>query len=167
MKEEIAPEVRKFSVQLSCTRRGARIARVLTVEQLRRWGREFGDAQCVVGELAANAALHGRVPGRDMRLVLRDDGATLRIEVVDAQGDRLPVAREEPWGESGRGLLLVAAYATRWGVLAGPGPCKTVWAELPARSGDGAGGGGAQPYAESCEGGVRPFQGHRAAPAGR
>ncbi|MER0446381.1 ATP-binding protein [Streptomyces sp. Edi4] len=150
MTEETPSGVREFSVQLSCTGRGARIARVLAVEQLRRWEREFEDAQYVVGELAANAALHGRVPGRDMRLVLRDDGATLRIEVVDAQGDRLPVARAESWAESGRGLLLVAAYADRWGVLAGPGPCKTVWAELSmpcGRGGEGlpSGSGGAPP----------------------
>ncbi|MEU3374913.1 ATP-binding protein [Streptomyces sp. NPDC006660] len=167
MKEETAQGVREFSVQLSCTRRGARLARILLVEQLRRWGREFEDAQHVVAELASNAVLHGRVPGRDMRLVLRDTPGALRIEMVDARGDRLPVARAEPWAESGRGLLLVAAYATRWGVLTGPGPCKTVWAELPARSGNGAGGGGAPPYAESGEGAVRPSHGHRAAPADR
>ncbi|MGW2817811.1 ATP-binding protein [Streptomyces sp. NPDC001415] len=136
MKQETAQGVREFSVQLSCTRRGARIARVLAAEQLRSWEGGFEAAEYVVGELAANAALHGRVPGRDLRLLLRDDGATLRIEVTDAQGDRLPVVREEPSGESGRGLLLVGALADRWGVLPGPGPCKTVWAELtlPGRS---------------------------------
>ena len=86
--------------------------------------------------MATNAALHGRVPGRDLRLLSRDNGVTLRIEVTDAQGDRLPVLREEPYGESGRGLLLVDALADRWGILPGPGPCKTVWAELtlPGRS---------------------------------
>lgn len=166
VKEETAPEVRQFSVQLSCTRRGVRIARVLAIEQLRRWGREFEEVQYVVGELAANAALHGRVPGRDMRLVLRDDGVTLRIEVVDARGDRLPVVRRDPGGESGRGLLLVAALADRWGVLAGPGPCKTVWAELPVpraagREGPGPGSGGragsghVPPSARDGEGGAQ------------
>ncbi|GAA2449208.1 ATP-binding protein [Streptomyces mauvecolor] len=136
VKQETAQGVREFSVQLSCTRRGARIARITTAEQLRRWERGFADAEYVVGELAANAALHGRVQGRDLRLLLREDGVTLRIEVTDAQGDRLPVVRAEPCGEAGRGLLLFGALADRWGVLTGPGPCKTVWAELtlPGRS---------------------------------
>ncbi|WP_438293281.1 ATP-binding protein [Streptomyces sp. HUAS TT7] len=136
MKQETAQGVREFSVQLSCTRRGARIARILAAERLRSWEGGFADAEYVVGELAANAALHGRVPGRDLRLLLRADEVTLRIEVTDAQGDRLPVVRRDPYGESGRGLLLVGALADRWGVLPGPGPCKTVWAELtlPGRS---------------------------------
>jgi anti-sigma regulatory factor (Ser/Thr protein kinase) len=88
----------------------------------------------VVAELAANAVLHGLVPGRDFRLTLGLDGTgTLRIAVADARGDRLPRI-QAPAGtgeESGRGLLLVAAYADRWGVTDGPGPGgKTVWAEL-------------------------------------
>lgn len=47
----------------------------------------FEAAEQVVAELAANAVLHGRVPGRDfrLRLTLRTDGA-LRIEVTDARG---------------------------------------------------------------------------------
>ncbi|TXS35317.1 ATP-binding protein, partial [Streptomyces sp. t39] len=59
------------------------------------------------------AVTHGLVPGRDFRLglSLRTDG-TVRVEVTDARGDRLPVAAT-PGGsaESGRGLLLVAALA--------------------------------------------------------
>ncbi|KUN54468.1 hypothetical protein AQJ43_14200 [Streptomyces avermitilis] len=35
-----------------------------------------------------------------------------------------------PDAESGRGLILVEAYADRWGVDDGPAPCKTTWAEL-------------------------------------
>lgn len=122
-------EVRQFSVQLSATRRGARLARLLATEQLRSWGLRFETAAQVVAELAANAALHGRVPGRDFRLALTATESTLRIEVTDTRGDRLPVARE-PEGESGRGLILVDAFADRWGVAPGPVPCKTVWAEF-------------------------------------
>ncbi|MFI1764157.1 ATP-binding protein [Streptomyces sp. NPDC020800] len=102
-----------------------------------------------MAELAANALLHGRARGRDFRLglALRDDG-TLRIEVTDARGDRIPgtpdPAAQDPAAqdsstqdpavrdpavqesESGRGLLIVAAYARRWGVDGAPVHAKTV-----------------------------------------
>ncbi|MFD5115473.1 ATP-binding protein [Streptomyces sp. NPDC058391] len=124
---------RQFRVQLSSTRRGARLARLLAVEQLRSWEMPFETAAHVIAELASNAALHGRTPGRDFRLVLTFPApGTLRIEVTDTQADRLPATRRAAPadGESGRGLILVAALADRWGVTTGPAPCKTVWAEL-------------------------------------
>lgn len=93
------------------------------------------DASQVVAELASNAALHGYVSGRDFRVLLTVTGATLRIEVADARGERLPRVLEPPSAvhevyESGRGLLLVGVLATRWGVRQGPFPRKTVWAEI-------------------------------------
>ncbi|WP_328688499.1 ATP-binding protein [Streptomyces caniferus] len=124
---------RQFAVQLSATRRGARLARLLVTEQLRSWGLPLDSAALVVAELAANAALHGRVPGRDFRLTLTVLGHALRIEVTDTRGDRLPVrprATCECPAESGYGLLLVEELADRWGVDAGRVPAKTVWAEL-------------------------------------
>ncbi|MCX2971069.1 MULTISPECIES: ATP-binding protein [Streptomyces] len=130
--ESRAP-VRQFTVLLSATRRGARLARLLTVAHLGSWGLPSERAAHVVAELAANAVLHGRVPGRDFRLDLAVTGATLRIEVTDTRGDRLPATDAEPptdVAESGRGLLLVAALSDRWGVRTGPVPRKTVWAEL-------------------------------------
>ncbi|MER6615191.1 ATP-binding protein [Streptomyces xantholiticus] len=133
---ESSASVRKFTVLLSPTRRGARLARLLTAAQLTRWGIESEPAVQVVAELAANAALHGRVPGRDFRLDLAvlEDGKRLRIEVTDTRGEHL-VSRPEPVGldhasESGRGLLIVEALADRWGVTPGPVPRKTVWADL-------------------------------------
>lgn len=99
--------VRQFSVQLSATRRGARLARLLVTEQLRSWGLPFETAAQVVAELASNAALHGRVPGRDFRLALAATERTLRIEVTDTRSDLLPVKRQSGDDESGRGLILV------------------------------------------------------------
>ncbi|WP_308315504.1 ATP-binding protein [Streptomyces sp. ISL-100] len=122
---------RQYAVQLSATRRGARLARLLATEQLRSWGLPLENAALVVAELATNATTHGRVPGRDFRLTLTVTATdTLRIEVTDARGDRLPAAQAPGDGESGRGLLLVDALADRWGVASGPLPCKTVWAEI-------------------------------------
>ena len=130
---EIGTPVRHFTLQLSATRRGARLARLLTERQLDEWGESYDAAAQVVAELASNAVLHGRVPGRDFRLTLRlYADRTLRIEVTDARGDRIPrlpgpVAQD---AEGGRGLLIVAAYAHRWGVVETAARGKTVWAEL-------------------------------------
>lgn len=123
--------IRNFSVLLSPTPRGARLARLLATEQLREWGLLLHPAEHIVAELAVNAATHGRVPGRDFRVTLYVVGDTLRIEVTDTRGDRLPCVRPPaPGAESGRGLALVDAFADRWGVVPGPRPRKTVWAEI-------------------------------------
>ncbi|MET9808177.1 ATP-binding protein [Streptomyces halstedii] len=127
---------RQFTVLLSPTRRGARLARLLATAHLGDWGMPTEPAAQIVAELAVNAAFHGRVPGRDFRLRLAvHRGVRLRIEVTDTLGERLPPvpgAVKPPSGEaeSGRGLLIVEALADRWGVETGPVPRKTVWAEI-------------------------------------
>ncbi|OYP15906.1 hypothetical protein CFC35_16490 [Streptomyces sp. FBKL.4005] len=128
---QLGSPVSNFSVRLSPTPRGARLARLLTEQQLRTWGLPWERATQVVAELAANAATHGRVPGRDFQLLLYVVGETLRIEVTDTRGDRLPRLQcATADGESGRGLVLVEALADRWGVTQGRHPRKTVWAEV-------------------------------------
>ncbi len=127
-----------FVQRLSATRRGARLARLLTVQQLDAWGVPYGSepsdvAAAVVSELAANAALHGRVPGRDfeLRLLLRAD-RTLCIEVSHTRPERPPTPPAgcpAPDAESGRGLFLVQALALRWGVRE-RSVGKTVWADV-------------------------------------
>ncbi|WEH16044.1 ATP-binding protein [Streptomyces sp. VNUA24] len=124
----------RFSVPLSATRRAARLARLLATEQLRSWELPLEPARLIVAELASNAATHARVPGRGFRLTLAvTSSTTLRIEVTDTRGDRLPVRAPVVGGgpaEGGYGLLLVEELADRWGVAEGPVPSKTVWAEL-------------------------------------
>jgi anti-sigma regulatory factor (Ser/Thr protein kinase) len=128
-----APEM---TILLSATRRGARLARLLTERQLDDWDVPSAEATHIAAELASNAVLHGRVPGRDFRLRLqRSDTGTVRIEVTDARGDRVPRIQDPALAEGGRGLLIVDAYADRWGVER-MGPVKTVWAEVaPDRGG--------------------------------
>lgn len=96
-------------------------------------------ASLLIAELTANAALHGRVRGRDARLALTLTPTTLRIEVTDARGDRLPVRPREADadGESGRGLLLITTLADTWGCEPHHPGGKTVWVEC-ARRGAGA-----------------------------
>lgn len=132
--------VRTFAQQLSSTRRGAHLSRLLAVERLTAWDLPPGvieRAEHVVAELAANAALHGRVQGRDflLALTLDDAAGTLRIAVSDTRGERRPAIPQGPCpdDESGRGLLLVDALADRWGTEPRPPSGKTVWAEISDR----------------------------------
>ncbi|MGW7076764.1 ATP-binding protein [Streptomyces sp. NPDC054866] len=139
MKSQISTPQMQFAQRLSPTRRGARLARRLAAHQLEAWGIPHGSdlsdaAAHITAELAANAVTHGHVPGRDfeLRLTYTESARTLRIEVSDARGDRVPqLCPPDPEAESGRGLRLVEATAATWGVterLIG----KTVWAELRA-----------------------------------
>ncbi|MER7514915.1 ATP-binding protein [Streptomyces sp. NPDC126499] len=119
-----------FAQRLSSTRRGARLARLLAVQQMRDWGLTDTDvAELVVAELANNAVTHGRVRGRDfeVRLMLAAEGH-LRIEVSDARAEREPEPNPYP-DEGGYGLPLVAALATAWGVKS-RSVGKTVWATV-------------------------------------
>lgn len=108
-------------------------ARPLATEQLCGGGLPSSPAEHIVAEPAATAVTHGRVPGRDFRLMTYAVGDTLRIEATGTRGDRPPCPRHsaiDAESESGRGLLLVDALAGRWGVVPGPPPLKTVWAEV-------------------------------------
>ncbi|GGV89522.1 ATP-binding protein [Streptomyces gelaticus] len=135
MNAEITLAGSEFVQRFSATRRGARLARRLALHQLDAWGVPYGsgfsdDVAVVVSELAANAVLHGMVPGRDFELRLIALADTLRIEVSDARTEREPEIRaSRPGAESGFGLRLVGALATSWGVK-GRDVGKTVWAEL-------------------------------------
>lgn len=132
---QLTSSVQTFSQLISSTRRGARLARLLTLTELYFWRAPQGvteRAEQVVAELAANAVLHGVLPGRDFRLGLALDATAgeLRIEVTDARGDRPPVTGDPGETEGGRGLHLVTALADRWGVTPYPPGGKTVWAVL-------------------------------------
>ncbi|MGV9279404.1 ATP-binding protein [Streptomyces sp. NPDC003730] len=131
---------RSFEMRFTSTPRGARLARRLVAHRLDAWGFPYGtgaheDVVLAVGELAANAVRHGHVPGRDFHLLVRvgPPGRTVRVEVTDTRTEHTPPeAVRAPGGEDtgGRGLVLVAALATRWGWHLRLGrPGKTVWAE--------------------------------------
>ncbi|MFD5749487.1 ATP-binding protein [Streptomyces sp. NPDC127033] len=91
-------------------------------------GFRCADVLLCVSELSTNALLHGVPPGRGFRLFLRYDGDVLRVEVHDS-GPGVPEVVGAGDGEGGRGLLLVAAYADRWGVSERR-PGKVVWCEF-------------------------------------
>jgi anti-sigma regulatory factor (Ser/Thr protein kinase) len=112
-------------------------ARAFTRVALTDWGmaERADDVLLCVSELATNALVHGVPPGRGFLLrLLPYDGGGLRVEVHDS-GDGVPAVPQpdagEP-GEGGRGLLLVAELADRWGV-GGRSPGKVVWCEFGGR----------------------------------
>jgi anti-sigma regulatory factor (Ser/Thr protein kinase) len=128
---------RTFTQLLSATRRGARLARLLAVTELGSWGvpqEPTERAEAVVAELAANAVLHGRVPGRCFRLTLAFDPSAgrLRVEVTDARGDLHPriATGADALRIGGRGLTLVTALADHWDCVPHPPGGKTVRAVL-------------------------------------
>ncbi|MEN8654555.1 ATP-binding protein [Streptomyces sp. 21So2-11] len=135
---QLSHPIDDFVMRFSSTPRGARLARRLAALRLHEWGvpydSEVHDAlTLIVAELCANAVQHGHVAGRDFRLRLAADAATVRIEVTDTRTERLPAPGPAPApadAETGCGLLLVARLATRWGWYVRIGaPGKTVWAE--------------------------------------
>lgn len=86
------------------------------------------DGELVVSELVTNAALHGEPP-ITVR-VLSNHAA--RIEVHDA-GRSAPILLTQGHDAmTGRGLSMVAAVASRWGVEPLETGGKVVWAELDA-----------------------------------
>lgn len=132
--------VAEFRIQLSSTRRGARLARTLAVQQLTEWCGIPYDSDLartvalVTAELASNAITHGHLPGRDFRLTVLLLPHGVRIEVTDTRPESLPLmpaaGPASAATTSGRGLLLVEAYANRWGCIVRDEFTKTVWAEV-------------------------------------
>jgi anti-sigma regulatory factor (Ser/Thr protein kinase) len=101
---------------------------------MREWGFAAIAADCelLVAELVTNAITHGTqaVSGADVPpVLLRLTGRAreIQIEVQDAS-DEMPRVHCDPLGEGGRGLVLVAAIASRWGAYRMPGGGKCVFA---------------------------------------
>jgi CheY-like chemotaxis protein len=106
---------------------GAR-ARELVREAVRDWGLVdiLDEAALVVTELVTNAITHG---GSDFRLQLSRTSGAFRIEVVD-EGEGTPEPQpQDTEAEGGRGIMLVDAMSSSWGVENVPRG-KLVWAEI-------------------------------------
>ncbi|MGW3031109.1 ATP-binding protein [Streptomyces sp. NPDC001178] len=128
------PEPLRHEDQLDYTPvpRSVALARRRTARLVTDWGHTHlaGDVALVASELMTNALLHGSLRDRLIRLRITTTTATLRVEVSDPRGERLPCRREvADEDQFGRGLLLVGALADGWGVAPRVGVGKTVWAE--------------------------------------
>ncbi|MEU9084439.1 SpoIIE family protein phosphatase [Streptomyces sp. NPDC048357] len=102
-------------------------ARRYTTEQLTAWGLDEAAfvTELVVSELVTNAIRYG-APPIELRLI--HDDSTLLCEVSDASSTAPHMRRARTFDEGGRGLLLVAQLAQRWGTRHSA-LGKTIWAE--------------------------------------
>ncbi|MFN8040167.1 MAG: ATP-binding protein [Acidimicrobiales bacterium] len=109
----------------------SRAARAWAGPLLRGWGLDglVDDAELVLSELVANAATYG---GGSVVVALRPVEGGVRIEVCDEAHSDVHVVRGAVDRPSGRGLLIVDALASRWGVDHDDDH-KAVWAELRGR----------------------------------
>ncbi|MFH9088063.1 SpoIIE family protein phosphatase [Streptomyces sp. NPDC017673] len=103
------------------------LARRHATDQLSAWGLDEAafTTELMVSELVTNAIRYGRPP---IRLRLIHQGKTLISEVYDASDTTPHMRRARIFDEGGRGLLLVAQLAERWGTRHDR-IGKTVWAE--------------------------------------
>lgn len=111
-------------------------ARKNATTQLTTWG--LHDAafttELTVSELVTNAIRYGHPP---IQLRLIHTHTTLITEVFDSSNTTPHMRRARTYDEGGRGLLLIAQLAHRWGTRHTP-TGKTVWTEqtLTGQSGD-------------------------------
>ena len=108
--------------------RSVRAARDAVQQTCHHWGygRLCDDARLIVSELVCNAVRHA---GTDIGLTLVTCPQGLRMEVSDGSTRPIQPRIATPADEGGRGLALVEALASHYGVrrsISG----KTVWAEL-------------------------------------
>lgn len=87
------------------------------------------DAQLAVSELIANAVKHARTP---LVLELAADDDCLTVSVVDGERELASQVQQHELAESGRGLRIVAAVASEWGVEPRD-EGKALWFRLPLR----------------------------------
>jgi anti-sigma regulatory factor (Ser/Thr protein kinase) len=89
----------------------------------------LADVLLASGELVTNAIQHG---DGTVAVTVWSDPALLRVDVTD-NGPAIPLPRQRPSddAETGWGLWIVDALATRWGVTPRKDrPGKTVWFEI-------------------------------------
>ncbi|MFB7468033.1 SpoIIE family protein phosphatase [Streptomyces sp. NPDC056224] len=96
-------------------------------DQLTAWGLEEASfvTELLVSELVTNAIRYGQPP---IQLRLIHENSTLICEVSDSSNTAPHMRRARIFDEGGRGLLLVAQLAQRWGTRHAP-IGKTIWAE--------------------------------------
>jgi CheY-like chemotaxis protein/anti-sigma regulatory factor (Ser/Thr protein kinase) len=127
--QSVARDGAEASLELACEAGDVRLARRFVAEKVREWGLEslLDDALLVTSELAANAITHA---GSACRIKLSLSAAALRIDVIDSGAGTPEPQPPSATEEHGRGLHLVAAMTTAWGLDVMPGDRKVVWAEF-------------------------------------
>jgi hypothetical protein len=122
---------------------GVRAARDFTVTTLQRWGvaERCEDIAIVVSELLTNALRHalpapggtGTGTGWPIRLGLLQPGQFVVCAVADPSRAAPVPQQPEHFGETGRGLHVIAALSDRWGYTVPTDMGKVLWAMFSAR----------------------------------
>ena len=120
------------SMELPCDLQSVTVARHFVRDSLLEWGlpQLVDDAQLGVSELVANAVRHAQTP---VELTVELDGG-VRFAVRDRHPElRRPSlgTQVDAFAENGRGLQLVAAISSDWGISA-RGDGKVIWFALSA-----------------------------------
>jgi anti-sigma regulatory factor (Ser/Thr protein kinase) len=112
-----------------------------SIGQARRFVREvLGDgppetieaAELMVSELATNSVQHAQSAFEITIAGSGGSGGSLRVEVRDCGAGEPTLRSPTPREPRGRGLRIVEALSTSWGI--DPGPTgKTVWFTMPRR----------------------------------
>lgn len=116
-------------IELAPRLQSAEAARRFVHDRCEDWGcSEVTDvATLIVSELVTNAIVHAATPAE---LRAQWSNGVLRLEVIDnAEGNPPDPRIAAPDDEGGRGLLLVDALSTAWGVES-TDHGKVVWAEV-------------------------------------
>lgn len=121
------------SIVLKHSADSARQARRIVTECLAMWGLvdSLHVAAQLASEIVTNAVVHAgsNDPLAELRLIIGHTGHVVRVEVADSSSN-LPTidvgAIDRP---TGRGLLLLDALSSDWGVNADPSS-KVVWFEV-------------------------------------
>ena len=123
------PRTDEAEVDLPRSAESVAAARRFVETKVEQWRLEplLDDALMVTSELVTNAITHA---DSSCRIRLSVSATTLRIDVLDGgSGTPEPRAANET-EEHGRGLRIVDAVASAWGLEEVPGRGKLVWAEL-------------------------------------
>jgi anti-sigma regulatory factor (Ser/Thr protein kinase) len=123
------------SFRLPAVPRSVGVARTRARQALHRWqvpAPAVENAVLIVSELTTNVLSH--TDSQAFVCFLRDDDDRLHVEVMDQhRGPGAPWVRAaRPGDEHGRGLALIQALSTAWGVADVPDARgQAVWASLP------------------------------------
>jgi DNA-binding NarL/FixJ family response regulator len=129
IREVVSPRWPRARVSLPSDPRSPARARAFVRSTCRDWQCDsVADAAAlVVSELVTNAVVHART-GSELRLSRVE--SSLLIGVTDAGGGSPDVFDAQTDDEHGRGLVLISALSTAWGVD-GDDDRKTIWAQVP------------------------------------
>ncbi len=111
------------------------VRRMLSASLVSTRRARLDDLLLATSELVTNAIVHGEGA---VAVTVWPGPVVFRVEVSD-NGEATPQPRQDHQedDETGRGLVIVAALATRWGVWPKRhGPGKTVWFEMGESAGE-------------------------------